>query len=168
MGLQSRGFSQLPSVGQASLLLSQLAMAPCKYPEDYNGPLALYGAGKLGELASQYLNDTGQRLSMVLDRQVYHADIRHPDKINKIAKKIALVAVSVVTSPYVPIETELLESGYRHVVPFYDFAQVQKADYPLSNGWFSPVIVGTEQKATVNVLESWSDDTSRAHHLQFL
>jgi FkbM family methyltransferase len=83
-------------------------------------------------------------------------------------KSRVCVAVSVATAPYVPIERELFDAGFDHIVPFYDLAESFRHLHPLSNGWFAPLLTEEDLVQTAEVLERWDDDLSRAHHLQFL
>ena len=56
-----------------------------------------------------------------------------------------------------------------HVVPFYDLAESFRHLHPLSNGWFAPPLTADErEQAPRRFWQRWDDDTSRAHHLQFL
>ena len=92
----------------------------------------------------------------------------HPDDVPDKAKRSTRLAVGVVTSPYVPLEASLLDSGFPDVVPFYDLAESFRHLHPLSNGWFAAPMTAQDLKQTAKVLAHWHDDTSRAHHLQFL
>src|ERR1019366_4886047 len=83
-------------------------------------------------------------------------------------KRSTRLEVGMVTSPYVPLEASLLDSGFIDVVPFYDLAETFRHLHPLSNGWFAPPLTAQEQDETAEVLSAWDDDVSRAHHLQFL
>ena len=94
--------------------------------------------------------------------------MRHPGDVPESVKREVLVAVSVATSPYVPLERSLFALGFRHVVPFYDLAENFRHIHPLSNGWFAPQLSDDDQTSTAMVLARWDDDVSRAHHLQFL
>ena len=78
------------------------------------------------------------------------------------------MTVSIVTSPYVPIERTLSERGFADIVPFYDLAESFRAIHPLSNGWFAPALTASDRDNSAKVLTLWHDDISRAHHLQFL
>jgi hypothetical protein len=80
----------------------------------------------------------------------------------------ARVAVSVVTSPYVPIERSLAARDCVDVVPFYDLAESLRGQHPLSNGWFAEPLTADDQIEIEGVLVGWDDDVSRAHHLQFM
>ena len=78
------------------------------------------------------------------------------------------IAVSVVTSPYVPIEQSLTARGCIDVVPFYDLAESLRGQHPLSNGWFADPLTAADQREIEAVHAGWDDDVSRAHHLQFI
>jgi FkbM family methyltransferase len=80
----------------------------------------------------------------------------------------ARVAVSVVTSPYVTIESSLAARGCADVVPFYDLAESLRGRHPLANGWFADPLTADDQREIEDVHAGWDDDVSRAHHLQFM
>ncbi len=80
----------------------------------------------------------------------------------------ARIAVSVVTSPYVTIESSLVARGCADVVPFYDLAEGLRGRHPLANGWFADPLTADEQREIEGVHAGWDDDVSRAHHLQFM
>ena len=160
------------------MLLDEIADAPAAYaavPADR--PLALYGAGNLGRLARDFLKAVGQDFVLAIDQNARAlstngdwAGVRllHPDEVGDSDKSGARLAVSVVTSAYVPIERELLDRGFTDVVPFYDLAENFRRLHPLSNGWFAASMTADDRIHTAQVLARWSDDVSRAHHLQFL
>ncbi|MBV9558142.1 MAG: hypothetical protein JO254_13815, partial [Pseudolabrys sp.] len=89
-------------------------------------------------------------------------------KVAESDKQRVRVAISVVLSPYVPIEQMLAEAGFTDIVPFFDVAESFRAVHPLSNGWFAPPMSADDVANTSRVLSVWSDDESRAHHLKFL
>lgn len=171
----ARRFDRLPDGAEARRLLATLAQSPCRFaPAKPAGPIALYGAGSLGRLARDFLKQVGHELALVIDRDAERiaadpewAGVRlvPPSQASHIATPIA---VSVVTSPYVPLERTLHDLGVAEVVPFYDFAESFRHRHPLSNGWFAPPLTADDFASTAAVLERWHDDMSRAHHLQFL
>jgi FkbM family methyltransferase len=175
---EARSFAELPDADAATHFLGQIAAAPCAFsPVRMDRPVALYGAGSLGQLARDFLTGVGHDFAMAIDRNAdellrdpYWSGVvlKHPDAIPQAAKHAFRVAVSIVTSPYVPIEQSLRERGFDDVVPFYDLAESFRAEHPLSNGWFAPPLASDDQTNTVKVLAKWHDDESRAHHLQFL
>ena len=54
------------------------------------------------------------------------------------------------------------------VIPFYDIAEAYRNWHPLTNGWFSGPLTANDVSHLNTVLLQWSDDVSRAHHIQFL
>jgi FkbM family methyltransferase len=158
--------------------LDEVANAPANYgPVPADRPLALYGAGNLGRLARDFLKVVGQDFVLAIDQNAGALSagndwagtrLLRPDEVVDGDKSGARLAVSVVTSAYVPIERALLERGFTDVVPFYDLAESFRHLHPLSNGWFAAVPTAQDRTKTAQVLARWADDTSRAHHLQFL
>jgi len=175
---KARSFAGPPDQRQASALLEEIIDGPpAGGPVSADRPLALYGAGNLGRLARDFLKAVGQDFVLVIDQNAHALSARgdwtgtrllHPDEVRENDKSSARLAVSVVTSAYVPIERTLLEYGFTDVVPFYDLAESFRRLHPLSNGWFAPTLSAQDRGRTGQVLARWADDTSRAHHLQFL
>ena len=175
---KARSFADLPGQGQASILLDEIANAPAAFgPVPGDRPLALYGAGNLGRLARDFLRAVGQDFVLAIDQNARAlsangdwagVSLLHPDEVGDSDKSGARLAVSVVTSAYVPIERALLDRGFTDVVPFYDLAESFRHLHPLSNGWFAASMTTADRTKTAQVLARWSDDVSRAHHLQFL
>ncbi len=173
-----RSFPDLPDAERAAALLVELATAPCAFsPATADRPLALYGAGNLGLLAREFLTAVGRDFGMVIDRNARQAahepawsgvKLTHPDDVPGSAKRGLRLAVSIVTSPYVPLERSLRELGFEDVVPFYDLAESFRDRHPLSNGWFANPLDAFDRGKISQVLALWDDDVSRAHHLQFL
>jgi FkbM family methyltransferase len=174
----ARSFADLPGPSPAAALLAELATAPCAFaPVAADKPLALYGAGIMGFFAREFLDAVGCDISLVIDRNAAAlagkaiwsgTRLLEPGKVLEADRLAHRVAVSVVTSAYAPIESALLEAGFADVVPFYDLAESFRDRHPLSNGWFAAPLSAAEQSDTAAVLAGWSDDISRAHHLQFL
>jgi FkbM family methyltransferase len=175
---RARAFKQPPDADQAAKLLAELATAPCAYsPVAADAPLAVYGAGKMGLLARDFLAAVGHQLVMVVDRDARRLarepswcsnSVLAPDAAMQYAKDGLRILVCVVTAPYVPIERALLQLGFQDIVPFYDLAESFRSVHPLSNGWFAAPLTAIDREKTAAVLARWDDDISRAHHLQFL
>ena len=175
---RARSFDRPPDLTLTRSLLAELATAPCRFaPVPVDRPLALYGAGNLGRVARDFLNAVGHDLAMVIDRNARErvddpewagAPLLDPTDVPAGSKRRVCLAVSIATSPYVPLERSLFELGFEHIVPFYDLAESFRHQHPLSNGWFAPALTAEDQGRTASVLQRWNDDTSRAHHLQFL
>lgn len=174
----ARSFTGLPDPDAAVRLLSKIAGSPCTFsPVPMDRPLALYGAGDLGQLARKFLISLGHDVAMVVDRnaEVLAHDpawsgvqLVHPDEVSETAKHDTRLAISIVTTRYVPLEHALTERGFADIVPFYDLAESFRDRHPLSNGWFAPPLTMQGRAKTDAVLGRWDDDVSRAHHLQFL
>jgi FkbM family methyltransferase len=174
----ARSFGDLPNVARARSLLADLATARCRFgPVFADRPLALYGAGKLGRLARDFMNTVGYDFTIVIDRNARQladnpgwrdARLLSPADVPLSAKSRVCLAVGVATSPYVPLERSLFDLAFEHVVPFYDLAESFRHLHPLSNGWFAAPLTEQDQEHAAEVLEGWADDVSRAHHLQFL
>jgi FkbM family methyltransferase len=174
----ARSFRCPPDRDRAVSLLAELATARCAFsPPSPDGPLALYGAGNLGRLARDHLRAVGRSFALVIDRNARAlaldhewagALLMHPDQVTQKLKAELRLAVSVATAPYVPLERSLAALGFRHIVPFYDWAENFRHRHPLSNGWFADPLTAQDRDKTAEVLARWDDDVSRAHHLQFL
>src|SRR3984885_6594749 len=151
---KARSFNRLPSLDEA---MSTFATAPCLAPPSpTERPLYLYGAGNLGTLAREVLTAVGHEPAGIFERG------------DPIPEAGARVAVSVVTSPYVPIECSLAARGCMDVVAFYDLAESLRGQHPLSNGWVVGPLTAADQCEIEGVHAGWDDDVSRAHHLQFI
>ena len=152
---KSKTFKELPDPARASALLETIATGTCCPSLSTDLPLVLYGRGALGKMAQEYLKFIG------------HSPVPSIE-YNEEADLDSYVAVCIVTAPYVPIEQTLLKRGFKAVVPFYDLTEQFRHLHPLSNGWFAPYLSNIDKQNIKQVLELWDDDTSRAHHLQFI
>lgn len=174
----ARDFDAPPGAPQAQALLAELAEAPCPVgPVAIDRPLALYGAGNLGRLARDYLKTVRHDFSMAVDRaadrlagdpQWAGLSVVAPEAVPNDIRRDVLLAVSVVTTPYVPLAASLTAGGFADVVPFYDVAESFRHLHPLSNGWFAAALTARDRDGAAAVLARWDDDVSRAHHLQFM
>jgi FkbM family methyltransferase len=174
----ARSFDRPPSADLSQSLLDEIATAPCPFaPVSADRPLALYGAGNLGRLARDFLGTVGHDVAFVVDRNAGRmvddpewSGVRliHPADAPDSAKSRVCLAISVATAPYVPIERSLFDLGFERIVPFYDLAENFRHLHPLSNGWFADALTVPDRENAAEVLRRWGDDTSRAHHLQFL
>jgi hypothetical protein len=174
----ARTFQAVPGIAQARQLFDAIADAtPDLPPVPWDMPLALYGGGNLGRMARDFLHAVWLDVDFVVDRNAdalreniewQGITIYHPDDVPEALMKSHLLLVSVVLAPYVPLEAALGDFGFRHVVPFYDFAENFRHIHPLSNGWYARPFDSVDRAMTVNALDGWSDDISRAHHLAFL
>jgi FkbM family methyltransferase len=174
----ARDFDALPGVPRAEALLAELSEAQCPAgPVALDRPLALYGAGNLGRLARDYLKAVGHDFAIAVDRaadrlsadpQWAGVSVLAPETVPDDLRRDMRLAVSVVTTPYMPLAASLAGGGYADVVPFYDIAESFRHLHPLSNGWFAPPLTAQDRDGAAAVLSRWDDDVSRAHHLQFM
>src|SRR5262245_58218824 len=114
---KSRSFTALPGPEQALPLLNTIADGTCPFAAAIaDMPLALYGAGNLGRLARDFLKNVGHDLVMVLDRNASAlanepdwagVPLLKPEEVTEAAKRETRLALSVVTTPYVPLERSL-------------------------------------------------------------
>lgn len=175
---KARLLGDLPRPLSATRLLDEIAGAECNYgPVPPDAPLALYGTGDLGAMARDFLKFVGQPVAIAVDRDAARLANRpewaglqlvRPGDVPDRDKRRLRLAVCVATSPYVPLEHALLDLGFADIVPFYDLAESFRHLHPLSNGWFAAPFSDADRDHTARVLLRWSDDISRAHHLQFL
>src|SRR6476646_6213727 len=104
---KARIFEETPNQAMACTLVDQMGGGQCHPLTIPEIPLVLYGKGNLGKMAQAYLQDVACSMVPMIER-------------DEASDTNVCVAVSVVTSPYVPIETTLLSRGYKAVMPFYD------------------------------------------------
>lgn len=174
----ARHFPGVPDAAEARRLLGEIAAAKTDlHPFRTDAPLALYGAGNLGRMAREFLEAVGRPFELVIDRNA--AGLRNDpywwvhkvvalDDVPDDIRQSHVVLVTVATAAYAPVEQALREAGFAHVVPFYDFAEGFRDIHPLSNGWFAKAFSDLDLRMTQRALDGFSDDISRAHHLQFL
>lgn len=176
--VSARAFATAPSAAEARVLLTEIAATESSpHPLQPTQPLALYGAGDLGRLARNHLRYLDIPIAAVIDRnaEAISADpgwagipVLHPDKVDPAFKRDAMLAVSIATSPFAPLQASLRAAGWANVVPYYDIAESFRDRHPLSNGWIAEPFTEADMTALEEVLAGWADDRSRAHHLQFL
>lgn len=167
-----------PDVSTAKRMLSLICEEDTShYPRKVDKPLALYGAGNLGRMAYEYLNKIGINVDFVIDNNAekyrfdkYWSDVKivSPSQIEENLRHNTLLAVTVVTTPYVELATSLYNEGWSDVVPFYDISEAYRDRHPLSNGWFVGPFNTGEIDNISRVLKMWDDDVSRANQLQFI
>ena len=159
------------------LLKKITKIEPLAHPRKVDKLLALYGAGDLGQMANKYFNKIGIEVGLVVDKQseIWRrkdcwngVNVLSPEEVSTKQKKTYLLAICIVTIPYSPLFDVLQKSGWKDIVPFYDIAEAYRHRHPLSNGWFSKPFNDTDIVNTNRVINVWSDDISRAHHLQFI
>jgi len=174
----ARHFAAPPSADEALALLDEIAASTHEFPTvPTDMPLALYGAGNLGQMAREFFAEVGRDFDFVIDRNAdalrehplwRDKPVYTPDAVPAHLRQSHLVLVTVVTAPYVPLEAMLDDLGFAHIAPFYDFAESFRAVHSLSNGWYAQPLTQADRQSAAAVLSGFADDASRAHHLQFL
>lgn len=175
--IAARHFAAVPSRAQACALLDALnAQAGGHGPVPVDRPLVLYGAGSLGKLARHHLALVGVPIALVVDAAAATArqdpawqglDVVTPDSVPAALRREALLAVSIVNSPFVPLRDALMAAGWAHCVPFYDIAEGFRSRHPLGNGWFADRLDEDAMRCAHAVQQGWADAASRAHALRF-
>jgi FkbM family methyltransferase len=171
-------FSHAPNIDGAKKILQETAQTPIKSaPRKVDRPLVLYGAGDLGRMAKQYFNQIGIDFKYVVDsnpephrNDPFWAgiDVISPAEVSFKEHSESLLAVCIATTQFGLLNIELELQGWTDLVPFYDIAEAYRDLHPLGNGWFSGKLSQIDIENTELVLSGWQDDTSRAHHLQFI
>ena len=168
--------SSLPNMVDAQRLFEQLvAHRSTVGPQPVDRPLVLYGAGKLGRMASELFQRLQIPIAYVMDRSPHVGrtlgntiPIIYPETASQDDRESALVAVCIVNAAYEPIRAELASQGWRHILPVYDVLAAYSDRLPMGNGWFGGRLCDDDIANISEVLSSWQDDWSRAAHLQFL
>ncbi len=144
-------------------------------PTKINQPIMIYGAGSLGRLARDFFQYLGFRPYGAVDQiagQYRHSQvwkdlpIFFPNEIKD--KDHCLLVICIATTPVIALRDELLKSGWRKVVFFYDVCEAYNSSHPLANGWSIGSLNKNEADHIRQVFSSWYDEDSRRHYLQFL
>lgn len=166
----------LPTISDARGRLDQLvAHRSTVGPRPVDRPLVLYGAGKLGRMACGLFQRVDIPITYVMDQSPPGGGLLfdtipvvRPETPSHSDRETALVAVCVVNAAYEPIHAELTSLGWRHIFPVYDVLDAYSDRLPMGNGWFSGQLNDHDTAEISEVLSGWSDDWSRAAHLQFV
>ena len=170
--------ARLPDTPAAIAQLAEILSAPPgSGPRAIDGPFALYGAGKLGCMAMDFFRHAQLTPTIIVDanadqvREVpswQSCNVILPSEVPAHMKRALPLVVSVATVCFTDLAESLQSQGWRDVVPLYDVMEAYRRCYPIGNGWFMGDLNGAEQQMVEQVLAGWSDDMSRAHHLQFI
>lgn len=162
-----------PAVAR-SLLMQIAAGTPAAAPPCLpDVPRVLYGAGKLGAMATRLFRQIGIPIAYFIDQtpppngRLLDIPVFCPQEAPQGDRLALPIAVCVVTSAFQPIAAMLQADGWAHVAPVYDVLQAYRNVTGLNNGWFSGPLTPDDQSAIIRSLARWHDDRSRAAHLQF-
>lgn len=170
--------AHLPDTSAAIAVLAELLSAPPgPRPRSIDGPFALYGAGKLGRMSMDFFGHAQLAPTVVVDANAdilrdapswQSCKVLSPSQVPAHMKSSLPLVVSVATVCFTELAETLQSQGWRDVVPIYDVMEAYRRCYPIGNGWFMGDVNRTERNMIEQVLAGWSDDISRAHHLQFI
>lgn len=174
----ARTFETSPDAASGLEMLAVInARAPAGSPVQPRGrALVLYGAGALGRMAKAHLDLVGQPIAAVLDvhAAAYQEDphwagvpVLAPDAAPDALKHNALMAIAIVSLPYVPLHQDLVRQGWGTCVPFHDVAESFTAQHPLHDGWFAAPLTAEQMVSAGGVMAGFADDASRGHYLRF-
>ena len=171
-------FNNPPDTTEAKRLLHEIcSKKPAYSPRIVDKPLVLYGAGNLGKMAKEYFQAVGISVLFVVDANPdqyvddlfwQNVSMFKSEDVPVEYKRNALLAVCIATVPLVPLLKVLGENGWMDIVPFYDITESYLSHHPLGNGWFADIFDENDINNIERVFSRWSDDISRAHHLQFI
>lgn len=174
----ARSFAAMPDAADARRLMAEIAAAKVDLgPQVTDAPIMLYGAGNLGRMAKEFLGVVDRPFEFVVDRNApglrndpywWSHTLLTAEKIPDDIKRSHTLLLTVATAPYGPVEAELRQHGFANIVPFYDFAEGFRDVHPLSNGWFAAPFSDDDLAMIARVQDGFSDELSRAHHLQFI
>lgn len=154
-----------------------LSAPPGSGPRMIDGPFALYGAGKLGRMAMDFFEHAQLAPTVVVDASAdrvrdtpswQSCNMLLPSEVPAYMKSTLPLVVSVATVCFTELAETLRRQGWQEIVPLYDVMEAYRRCYPIGNGWFMGDLNETERTMVEQVLAGWSDDMSRAHHLQFI
>lgn len=146
-------------------------------PIKISGNIILYGAGDMGIMGYQYFENIGIPVSYTVDKEAdqkkydefwFEKKILSPSEVSQYDKENATILVCIANYSFSEICNELKLDGWQKIFPLYDFVENFRNRHPLSNGWFADPFSSEDIGRIILALENLGDDTSRAHHLQFL
>lgn len=177
-------FKSLPNNNTAIDLLNVIVTDLEKYSFDetlssldLSDGISLYGAGDLGLLAKEYCEQVGIKVNYVIDINAKNLvddkfwqeiPVFSPDEISNFQKQQDLLAICIVTIPYLTLYNDLVQQGWQTIIPFYDLTNKFQHKHPLNNGWYISNFDSKDISNITSVMKLWADDISRAHHLQFI
>ena len=170
--------SGLPDTRQAFELLARAAATPAAArPAARTGPVVLYGAGELGQMALDWCRQQEVTVMAAVDANADRwrehpawsgISLWTPETVPAALRQEHPLLLCLSTLPLQGIVERLQAQGWRDLRTFYDFVDAWPRRQSLNNGWHAAMPEGQSLAQTREVLSLWHDDVSRAHHLQFL
>ena len=170
--------SGLPDTRQAFELLARAAATPAAArPAAPTGPVVLYGAGELGQMALDWCRQQEVTVLAAVDANADRwrehpawsgISLWTPETVPAALRQEHPLLLCLSTLPLQGIVERLQAQGWHDLRTFYDFVDAWPRRQSLNNGWHAAMPEGQSLAQTREVLSLWHDDVSRAHHLQFL
>jgi len=127
-------------------------------------PIILYGAGQLGRLAKEILDNVKCPVELWLDKK--HGNERYPVIDTVEDKEKYLVAVAVSTEPYGEIVKSLENKGFKNFIPVWHLIE-NFDDAPIKNGWTFK-IENEDKSSFLKTGGMWEDGCSWYHYTMFV
>jgi hypothetical protein len=125
--------------------------------------LVLYGAGKLGQLAAEVMEELKIPVAAIVDQNGF---FRLKDILPE-AKANNLIAVCVTTEPYGKLKEMLARDGWKNIVSVYDVFNW----YPecgITNGWkIGKYTISEIGEKIHQIVINWNDGWSYGHYSIF-
>lgn len=134
--------------------------------------IILYGAGKMGIMALEFLKKINIKPKFILDQNITGTlkdiEVISLDNLTIKDKKECLFIICIVTISYKNIFDSLKAHNCLNICHFYDYSNVMLNKY-ISNGWEKSELDKNDLENIKNLCSKLEkDETSLAHYLQFL
>ncbi len=134
----------------------------------------IYGAGDLGQLCFDLLQQLGKRVVGVWDQDESRAAAF--SEINGVAlyepggsrSTVHPLIICVAKAPFAEVRGALESKGFSNLIGFYDFAEAFAQQTGFNNGWRLDDVSQGESAALFDLFEHLDDDVSRVHLCEFL
>ncbi|BCZ48616.1 hypothetical protein psyc5s11_46830 [Clostridium gelidum] len=140
-----------------------------------NNEIILYGAGKLGELAIEILNQIGVIPKLIIDKApekrgklLKGIKIISPDDIDENDKDKSIFAICTVNVPFNELYNFLKYYDCKNIFPFFDLIQGYSKQLGITNGWVCNKLSQDDKDNIIKIYDGFQDDISRALYLQVL
>ena len=137
-----------------------------------NREIILYGAGKMGIMALEFLERINIKPKFIVDQNINGTlkdiEIISLEDLTIEDKQKCLFIICIVTLPYKNIFDSLKTYNCMNTYHFYDYSNIMLNKY-ISNGWEKFELDKNDLENIKNICSKLeNDETSLAHYLQFL
>ncbi|MCC0627632.1 MULTISPECIES: FkbM family methyltransferase [unclassified Clostridioides] len=137
--------------------------------------IILYGAGNLGNMASEVLSSINITPRYIVDKNIdLHGkkingiNIINPDYLSREDKENSIFAICIVKIQYNEIKEYLEEIGCKNICHFYDITEMLKDKVGVSNGWILEDLSEVEKKKISKIYNKFEDIESKLYYIQWL